>query len=772
MDKPVKNTGKFAMPNDQGHTKISVDYEQYCKICGAQGPDYDDYPISEFGQHWYSNDNYQSDENEHWLEDVSCNGQCGYNRSNQKKSHSFTAEGKCSICGYVKSMSVKPSPTATPNVKPSITNSEEDDSIIGDILAGLLGASESQGAVFDSSVAEGAKTPETTNNDCRIALSAMTNDGRSIAVYDGISIRVDGKAIKNENIIQFYLFDMNGPIPLGEEYNGVVYSLSISEPYTEHRDAWLSSPGGLSCGFSCESYNDQTYEIILKKTSRQNQISYETIRKFSVTVNVPDEWASQRYRFITEWPAVKNEKVAKKISENLIILGSSWSIKEKEALPYLKVYDCFRNKELSVSSSRVKVYEAEGNTGSIQPSYTSGRLEHATQGKVVLHLKVDGIEQSSTMVIACSNYELSDKSIKYTVTRDSDPYSLKVTVTGINIPKDLWDFYEIGYVTYTQEHRIARGNQYIEKGEREKNTGSRIWSIEKIQKEKSFGVMFDMTESAKIRLYVRNKVNGEIVVLTPYNDESEIATHAFSYYMVEASRWVYNHKYGDGAIADYISNTHNNHPTYFDYDYHRDHVDNMSDFEKVFIDAKEATKAVADLVVDTAISTSEFIEKEDKELWDYVEITDAMIDLYKDVTDEMIIGAIDFVTLGYVGNKNISTAKEVIDSVKSIGETTINAVIYNEDIAGELIGFGVDKWKYLQQVWYITENGDALYVKSEDGKIELNMESLMNDEEYKEIHKVWVTYELLDEKIPAKFGVSDGLLNTVREQLGIELKME
>lgn len=119
MDKPVKNTGKFAMPTDQGHMKVSVDYEQYCKICGTQGPDYDDYPISEYGQHWYSNDNYLNNENEHWLEDVSCNGQCGYNRPNQKKSHSFTAEGKCSICGYVKSTSVKPVSTATPYMEPS-----------------------------------------------------------------------------------------------------------------------------------------------------------------------------------------------------------------------------------------------------------------------------------------------------------------------------------------------------------------------------------------------------------------------------------------------------------------------------------------------------------------------------------------------------------------------------------------------------------------------------------------------------------------------------
>ena len=148
MDKPVKNSGKFAMPTDQGHTKVSVDYEQYCKDCGVRGPDYDDYPISEFGTHWYDNDEYLFDENEHWLEDVSCNGQCGYNRSNQRKAHSLTSEGKCSICGFVKSMSVKPSPTTTPYVKPSVTNSEEDNSIIGELLAVLLGASESQGAVF------------------------------------------------------------------------------------------------------------------------------------------------------------------------------------------------------------------------------------------------------------------------------------------------------------------------------------------------------------------------------------------------------------------------------------------------------------------------------------------------------------------------------------------------------------------------------------------------------------------------------------------------
>lgn len=284
-----------------------------------------------------------------------------------------------------------------------------------------------------------------------------------------------------------------------------------------------------------------------------------------------------------------------------------------------------------------------------------------------------------------------------------------------------------------------------------------IGLVKNLIENRDFTVTIDMTESAKIRVYVRSLVDGSYMWYSSSNDENDVATYAFAYYMQEASKWTYNHKYGSGGILD-VLNGQSERP---DYDNVREHIDDMSMADKLLIDYTEAMREVAVLTVNTAVEMSEIFD-DNNDFWNYVECTIIMFDYMEAVQDEMIVGMIDFATGGYIDHADIDFVVDMGSLLYEVGSHSAEVLI-GDDITDWAVGRSIGGWKYLLQAWYITDNGDDLFIITEDGEMKLNLDSLTDAEEYQNLRKVWMTYDLFGEKIPTTFELSDGLQATLIE---------
>ena len=85
----------------------------------------------------------------------------------------------------------------------------------------------------------------------------------------------------------------------------------------------------------------------------------------------------------------------------------------------------------------------------------------------------------------------------------------------------------------------------------------------------------------------------------------------------------------------------------------------------------------------------------------------------------MIVGAIDFATGGYIDHADINFAVDMGSLLYEVGSHSAEALI-GDDITDWAVGRSIGGWKYLLQAWYITDNGDDLFIVTEDGEMKLN----------------------------------------------------